>query len=191
MRKSRELVKQAQRLTAADLRQCLVRAHPSEEIDRPLELVHAAQLTDEQRTQIVELFESNMKHLYEQSHGGYDPQDKRRELFDDQARYLLVHSSERLLAFAHFRFDMDYGSRVVYLYELQVDKQCQGQGLGQWMMEQLKCICRETQMAKIVLTVHKANGKAIDFYRGRCQFDADSTDPSDEDVDYVILSFSV
>ncbi|CAF4289779.1 unnamed protein product, partial [Adineta steineri] len=62
---------------------------------------------------------------------------------------------------------------------------------GQSMIEQLKILCQKTQMSKVVLTVHKVNTKAIDFYMKKCQFETDITDPSDEDVDYIILSFTV
>ncbi|CAF2746388.1 unnamed protein product [Rotaria sp. Silwood2] len=116
---------------------------------------------------------------------------KKIELFSNQSRYLLILSSNKLLAFAHFRFDIDYGCRVLYLYELQVNKNYQGQGLGQWIIEQMKIFCQKTQMLKIVLTVHKVNKKAIDFYMKKCQFEIDASDPSDEPVDYVILSFTI
>ena len=85
---------------------------------------------------------------------------------------------------------MDYGSRVLYLYELQVDPSTQGHGLGFWCMEQLKNVAKKCQMAKIVLTVYKTNPRAIEFYQKKCHFQLDETDPECSAVDYLILSTS-
>jgi GNAT superfamily N-acetyltransferase len=132
-----------------------------------------------------------MKIFYEQSHDGYQIENKRNELFSNQSRYLVIRLSNCLIAFTHFQFDMDYGNRVIYLYELQVNRNYQGQGLGKWIIEQLKILCQKTQMSKIVLTVHKNNTKAIEFYMKKCQFKIDMTNPEDEQIDYLILSCSI
>ena len=187
MRKNQKLVTQAQNLSASDLNQFLADA----KLNYSFEILHASQLSNDCQRQILELFETNMKSLYEQSKDGYNQKEKSDELFSDQARYLLILSACDIIAYAHFRFDMDYGRQVVYLYELQVNGNYRSQGLGQWIMEQLKKICAKTQMSKIVLTVQKLNVKAIEFYMKKCHFEIDSTDPNDEDVDYKILSFSV
>ena len=191
MRRNRKLIAQAASLSSADLDR-LLRSSPSPLPDHyRLEIHRGNELTRAHEEQIVHLFEMNMKSFYEQSSTGYHPEEKRQELFADASRHLLILSAGDLLAFVHFRFDLDYGSRVLYLYELQVDQQCQGQGLGQWCIEQLKVFCRATQMEKIVLTVHQTNQRAVDFYRKKCHFGLDSTDPGDETVDYFILSLSV
>ena len=187
MRKNRKLIDQASKLSSTDLHHLLSQSIPPSHSQ--LEFFHANELSHQYREEIFDLFEKNMKRIYEQSHDGYRPDDKRKELFDDQARYLLLRSTDALLAFTHFRFDMDHGSRVIYLYELQVNENCQGQGLGKWIISQLKYLGRETQMTKIVLTVDQQNDKAIDFYMRKCHFQHDITHPSDvEGVDYLILS---
>ena len=193
MKKNRTRVEQARNLSSSDLRQCL-----PEQLNLPLsndcrlELYHAKELSDGYKEEIVRLFESNMKSFYEQSNDGYNPDEKRTELFDSESRYLLLRSANDLLAFVHFRFDMDDGSRVLYLYELQVNAERQGQGLGQCTVEQLKILCAKTGMSKIVLTVFKVNAKAVDFYRRKCHFRIDATNPDDEEeADYLILSFTV
>ena len=192
MKKSRKRVEQARNLSSSDLRQCLPQQlNLALSYDCRLELNHAKELSDGDKEEIVRLFESNMKSFYEQSNDGYNADEKRTELFDTESRYLLLRSANDLLAFAHFRFDMDDGSRVLYLYELQVDAGHQGHGLGQCTVEQLKVLCAKTGMSKIVLTVFKANAKAVDFYRRKCHFHIDTTDPGDEQADYVILSFAV
>lgn len=189
MKKNRKLIDQAKNLSPSDLYNFL---HPSNLPNNyQMEIYHGKELTDEYKKQIIELFENNMKIFYEQSNNGYDPDEKQKELFSNQSRYLIILSNNSLIAFTHFRFDMDCGSRVLYLYELQIGRQYQGQGLGKFIIEQLKILCQKTEMLKIVLTVQKLNVKAIDFYMKKCQFEYDDTNPDDEPVDYLILSFIV
>ncbi|CAF0821415.1 unnamed protein product [Rotaria sordida] len=192
MKKSRKLVEHAKHLSSSDLYNFILHSNKYIPNNYQIKIYHARELSNEYQKQIIELFEMNMKILYEQSNDGYNFDEKQNELFSNQSRYLLILSSNNLLlAFAHFRFDIDYGSRVLYLYELQVNKNYQGQGLGQWIVEQMKLFCQKTQMLKIILTVYKINKKAIDFYMKKCQFEIDITDSSDEHVDYIILSFTL
>ncbi|CAF0914335.1 unnamed protein product [Adineta steineri] len=191
MRKNQKLIDQANKLSSSELYDFLRDFNLNKLNNYQVEICHATQLSNEYQKQIIELFEINMKQLYEQSAFGYNYDEKRDELFSNQSRYLIISLANSVLGFAHFRFDMDFGKRVLYLYELQVNMKYQGQGFGQSMIEQLKILCQKTQMSKVVLTVHKVNTKAIDFYMKKCQFEPDITDPSDEDVDYIILSFTV
>ena len=41
----------------------------------------------------------------------------------------------KLLAFAHFRFDMDYDDEVLYVYEIQLEDCVKRKGLGKFMMQ--------------------------------------------------------
>lgn len=189
MRKNRKLINQATKLSSSDLQHLLTESLTSLPSNAyQLEIFHANELSKQYQEEIVDLFEMNMKNFYEQSHDGYQPNEKRKELFDEQARYLLIRSTNHLIAFTHFRFDMDYGSRVIYLYELQVNRNFHGQGLGKWIIKQLQHLGQQTQMSKIVLTVHQSNQQAIDFYMKKCAFQLDITHPEDESVDYFILS---
>ncbi|CAF2565864.1 unnamed protein product [Rotaria sp. Silwood2] len=191
MKRNRKLIEHAKNLSSSDLYNFILHSNRHISNNYQIEIYHGEELLNEYKKQIIELFEINMKTLYQQSNHDYNINEKKIELFSNQSRYLLILSSNKLLAFAHFRFDIDYGCRVLYLYELQVNKNYQGQGLGQWIIEQMKIFCQKTQMLKIVLTVHKVNKKAIDFYMKKCQFEIDASDPSDEPVDYVILSFTI
>ena len=191
MKKNRKLIEQAKNLSSSDLYHIIQSSNNPLSNKYQIEFYHAIHLSNEYKKQIVDLFENNMKDFYEQSNDGYNSIDKRNELFSNQSRYLIILVENVIIAFVHFRFDMDYGNRVLYLYELQINMKYQGQGLGKWIIEQLKLICQKTQMMKIVLTVHKINQKAIDFYMKKCLFQLDFTNPNDEDVDYFILSFTV
>ncbi|KAL3672849.1 hypothetical protein V7S43_002137 [Phytophthora oleae] len=165
--------------------------------------IHGAQskeLSETTREQIVALFESNMKNLYQASEWGYDAAAKRTELFETEARYLLVHdkseeaSSESLVGFAHFRFVEDDGALVLYLYEVQLAPSVQRHGLGKFLMQLLLLVARKHGMELMVLTVFKSNTSAMRFYRERLGFEIDETSPSacgDNSQDYEILSKSV
>ena len=56
-------------------------------------------------------------------------------------------------AYCHFRFDIEFGEAVLYLYEMHVEPEWQGTGLGGRMMAALKSIARESGMGRILLTV--------------------------------------
>lgn len=46
---------------------------------------------------------------------GWDEKDKREEMMESAAWYLIAYSSEgKPLAFSHFRFDIDYDYPVLY-----------------------------------------------------------------------------
>ena len=61
-------------------------------------------------------------------------------MFDDRAWYLFARSTAledagKLLAFSHFRFDMDYDDEVLYVYEIQLEECAKRKGLGKFMMQ--------------------------------------------------------
>ncbi|KAJ2944775.1 hypothetical protein O0L34_g843 [Tuta absoluta] len=63
----------------------------------------------------IDLTERNMKTLYETCAWGWNRDRKVEEMTDDTAWYLIAkEKSGTLLAFSHFRFDMDFGEPVLY-----------------------------------------------------------------------------
>ena len=52
---------------------------------------------------------------YEQSDWGWSEREKREELTDSRAWYLLARTPEgKPVAFSHFRFDIEEGDEVLY-----------------------------------------------------------------------------
>nr|XP_041567998.1 N-alpha-acetyltransferase 40 isoform X2 [Taeniopygia guttata] len=85
-----------------------------------------------------ELTKANMQTLYEQSEWGWKEREKREELRDERAWYLLAREpGHGPVAFSHFRFDVECGDEVLYC----------------------------TQMKKVMLTVFKHNHGALQFFR--------------------------
>lgn len=102
-------------------------------------------------------------------------------------RYILVrHSSDNsLAAFVHFRFDVENLIEVLYLYEIQIEKNVRGKGLGRYLMSLLETMAFHYKMKRIVLTVLKSEVDVVKFYFS-LQYEIESYSP--EDAFYYILS---
>ncbi|KAM3825113.1 N-alpha-acetyltransferase 40 [Vipera latastei] len=141
-----------------------------------------------------ELTKRNMQTLYEQSEWGWKDREKRDEMTDDRAWYLIALENGSLpVAFSHFRFDVEYGEEVLYCYEIQLESRARRRGLGKFLIQILQLVANSTQMKKVMLTVFKHNHGANQFFREALQFEIDDTSPSmsgccGEDSSYEILS---
>jgi hypothetical protein len=52
---------------------------------------------------------------YEESEWGWKDKDKREEMTEDKALYLIARdSTSKPVAFTHFRFDMEFDEEVLY-----------------------------------------------------------------------------
>lgn len=141
-----------------------------------------------------ELTRANMQTLYEQSEWGWKEREKREEMNDERAWYLLARDSDSApVAFSHFRFDVECGEEVLYCYEVQLESRVRRKGLGKFLIQILQLIANSTQMKKVMLTVFKHNHGAYQFFREALQFEIDETSPSmsgccGDDCSYEILS---
>lgn len=140
---------------------------------------------------ILDLMKRNMETLYNDCDWGWDDEKKRNEMTEDAAWYLVAYDTDRKpVAFSHFRFDIDYGLEVLYVYELQLEPAVQRKGLGKFMAKVLELIAFKNKMRKVVLTVLKHNQAALDFYQS-LKYVIDETCPEDsfeEQFCYFILS---
>ncbi|GJN91689.1 hypothetical protein Rhopal_004712-T1 [Rhodotorula paludigena] len=156
---------------------------------------------------IWELFERNMRSLYEATEEGYDAKEKRDELFHRDSRFLVLYPGPAAdgaadpatpLGYCIFRFDTEETASededelcdVAYSYELQVDESARGRGVGRVLMEALERLATTFKMDKTMLTVFKANTSAILFYE-KLGYREDEIDPGCfgvEDVEYWIMS---
>lgn len=147
-----------------------------------LEIAHASELSSEQRKRVFQLFETNMKTMYRNSVLGWKPGNKKKELFDAESRFVIIRPPSQegaeIAGFAMIRFDtepchptQDPTARpgedkveVVYLYEIQIRKQNQRDGLGRELMDVVYQLGQQTRMRKIMLTVFDENKAARQFY---------------------------
>ena len=158
-----------------------------------LEMLHASQLSSEQRKRVFALFESNMKSMYRNSVLGWKPTEKKRELFDCESRFAILRppaeEGAEIAGFAMFRFDTepcaagDVTARegeqeveVVYLYEIQIRSANQRDGLGKELMDVVYDLGKATRMRKVMLTVFDENAAARAFYK-RMGYTVDPASP--------------
>ncbi|KAF8735475.1 hypothetical protein AX14_001974 [Amanita brunnescens Koide BX004] len=107
---------------------------------------------------------------YAASSFGWNPMDKRKEMFHAKSRVLTVFKEMDLVAYCMFRFEVEESSGVLYWYqsrlvdvnvlitrsyELQVSSTARRRGLGKMLMQQLWKIGSSWKMEKIMLTVLK------------------------------------
>jgi len=160
-------------------------------------MISAERLTDldkDTRFWLMDLITRNMKALYEKSDWGWKTANKEEEMFDDRAWYLLARDMDNegnLLAFSHFRFDMDYDDEVLYVYEIQLEDSIRRKGLGRFMMQVLEIMAFKADMRKIMVTIFKHNPGAQKFFKEALKYEIDETCPVDdvyEQYDYQILS---
>ncbi|XP_035449986.1 N-alpha-acetyltransferase 40 [Spodoptera frugiperda] len=137
----------------------------------------------------IDLTERNMKHLYETCAWGWNRDRKVEEMTDEGAWYLVAREKKgTLLAFSHFRFDMDFGDPVLYCYEVQVEAEGRRRGLGQRVLSVLEKLADATRMRCVRLTALTHNPSASAFFRA-CGYSLDETSPGkDEAAHYEILS---
>lgn len=162
--------------------------------------------------EMLDLFKQNVGTMYEQSSWGLNMEGKKEELQHRKARFLIVTTASplkavskekkeyvsSLVAFCHYRFEYDDDQyptcAVLYLYEIQVSRRFQSRGIGQSLMELLRCIAEKASMTKIILTVFRLNHQALKFYRS-LNYKIDESSPSEDDgngtVDYLILSKNI
>jgi len=141
---------------------------------------------------VFELFEKNMKAIYEKSKCGWNDEDKINELLDDDAWYLIATDNETdfPLAFAHFGYDMEDGDDVFFVYEIQLDESVRRKGLGKFMMKVMELMMIKTNLLKIVLVVFKHNIIGNKFFKEALKYEANAPAAGDEpkeDDDYEVL----
>ncbi|KAG8935260.1 hypothetical protein FRC02_008395 [Tulasnella sp. 418] len=145
-------------------------------------------LSTADKARVWEIFEDNMKNLYENSSWGWKPATKRKEIFHSQSRFILVHllgkgsNAPSLVAYAIFRFDHeenmeDEMEEVLYCYEVHVSRDVQRSGLGKELFRDMEAIARKWGMKKVMLTTFTNNTQARSFYE-KIGFSIDPTSPS-------------
>lgn len=149
-------------------------------------------LTDDRKVWVMDLIRTNMKALYEQSSWGWKESTKKEEMYEDAAWYLIAETEEGVpVAYAQFRYDMDYDDEVLYVYEIQLEEAYRRKGIGKFMMTILELLSFKADMRKIMLTAFKHNPEATKFFKGALKYEIDETCPTDdvyEQFDYEILS---
>ena len=78
----------------------------------------------------------------------------------DVMRYIIVYENEEIVGFASYTFIHEHlplKSNVLYLFEIQVDREHRGHGIGQTLMDHIERIALASEMEEIRLTCFKEN----------------------------------
>ncbi|KAJ7365417.1 N-alpha-acetyltransferase 40 [Desmophyllum pertusum] len=171
------------------------RSFKRNELDLHLECQRVTDMSAKDIDWAFDLTKHNMQLLYENSPWGWNDKKKKDEMTEDKAWYLMAKDeSAKAVAFSHFRFDLEEGDEVLYCYEVQVESEARGKGLGKFFMQILAMMAHRAQMKKVMLTVLKDNERAINFFTNIMKFQTDETSPAiwdpmnPEDYCYDILS---
>ncbi|CAE6432547.1 unnamed protein product [Rhizoctonia solani] len=125
------------------------------------------------KTQVWDLFEANMKDLYEEAkdpHIKWSPTEKEEELYNELSRLIFVQDKEEnVQAFSMFRFEAEKNHRgktelLMYIYEIQVVEAFRGTGICRRAFTALEDIAREFQVQLVMLTCFKCNAQALAIY---------------------------
>jgi ribosomal protein S18 acetylase RimI-like enzyme len=179
--------------------------------DYRIDLKTSGDLTNAELNSCFQLIESTSRPDYESSPSwGWYPKRKRREMKEDEMRYLLVRSASRtqgsriaadqpVLGFLSFMLTHDSTPNVpvLYVYEIHLSQALRRLGLGAHLMDLAESIAENVAMQKVMLTCFLSNKAAHSFYRKR-GYVADSCSPEDRrtrnkviKADYVIMSKEV
>ena len=158
-----------------------------------LSFAHASALGAATKAQVFDLLKTNMEAKYEEA-WGWNDKTKTKELFEDEARYILVRAegSDDIVSFAHFRFSLEGVFKVVYIYEVQVEAAYRSQGIGKRLVQLLELIAVKHGLEWTMCTVFKCNPRSMKFFMDKMKYEIDETSPSQADVyeeePYEILS---
>jgi len=125
------------------------------------------------------LIEQSSASDYKSSEIKWSPTSKRKEMVLPDLRYLIVrqdfsHRSSdsadlstdisSVRGFVSFMVTYEDGFEVVYVYEIHLAPDLRGQGIGNILMRMVESIGRKAGVEKCMLTVFKANDRAVRWY---------------------------
>ena len=162
------------------------------DLDLRIECKMVKHLSDEEFDVAFSLIERNMRSLYDSSSWGWNENGKKEEMREDNARYLLAFDTDdKIVAMSHFRFDVDDDLEILYCYEVQLAEEVRRKGLGKFLMQILELMAVRAKMKKVILTVFKANEKAVDFFTRKMKYTVDDTSPQFQDEDYENYDYEI
>ena len=188
-----------------------------------LERKFARDMTLAELSRCLSLIAGSSKEDYRNSSTGWSPAKKDKEMRLPDLRYILLKAGhkiephagnasfeasdeinasqeqeeeeEQINGFASFMLTYEDGVEVIYLYEIHLAVGLRGQRVGGGLIGLIEEAGRSARMQKIMLTVFRANKRAVQFYE-RMGYAEDEYSPRArkmrggvvKEPDYVILS---
>ena len=166
----------------------------------------AKDLSKHELNACFDLIEFTSRTDYESSSWGWHSRRKKREMKEDEMRYLLVrsvgidkhskfgreHDVEGFLSFM-LTHDSTPSVPVLYVYEIHLTPQLRKLGLGAHLMQLAESIAKSVGVEKVMLTCLLSNEKAHSYYKRRgyvtdvCSPEDRTTRNKTVKADYVIM----
>ncbi|KAK4142877.1 uncharacterized protein C8A04DRAFT_12895 [Dichotomopilus funicola] len=175
--------------------------HPETGAEYTLSLVRSEALNDDEITRCLHLIEQTSQKDYENSSSGWHPARKLKEMRSPGLRYILVKTKDTasLRGFTSLMPTYEEGQPVIYCYEVHLQTDLQGTGLGALLMGfHSTAASNLPPITKVMLTCFLANQRGLAFYK-KLGFETDEISPVPRKLrygkiftpDYVILSKTV
>ncbi|KAK4152199.1 N-alpha-acetyltransferase 40 [Chaetomidium leptoderma] len=175
--------------------------HPRTNAEYTISLVRSDVLSDDHLTACFRLIEQSSRKDYENSAGKWDPEQKRKEMRSPGLRYILVKEKDNMVirGFTSLMPTYEEGQPVIYCYEIHLQPELQGTGLGSLLMGFHSTVAANLPpITKVMLTCFVANQRGLDFYK-KLGFEKDDISPGPRKLrygkifnpDYVIMSKTV
>ncbi|EXJ65554.1 hypothetical protein A1O7_01895 [Cladophialophora yegresii CBS 114405] len=124
----------------------------------------AASLSEPWRETCLRLIEHTSAHDYDSSDFGWSVSRKRKEMKLPELKYITLLGQGTIAGFMSFMVTYEDGLEVLYIYEIHFFPHWQGKGLGKQLMDVVGKIALNIGLAKVMLTVFRANKRAVDWY---------------------------
>ena len=121
-----------------------------------------------------DICKENMEDIYDASGYGWDDDDKKSELTESGARFLLLHDESNddkpLIGFVHFRFTVQgeilesmAGLPTLYLWDIHIDEDYQRKGLGKHLLIVLELIARQQKMECVSIPIQDKDNMSMSW----------------------------
>ncbi|KAK4939135.1 N alpha-acetyl-transferase [Elasticomyces elasticus] len=114
--------------------------------------------------QCLKLIEQTSADDYKHSEIKWSIPKKRIEMKLPDMKYLILTEDGKVIGFVSFMITYEDGYEVLYIYEIHFTPEWQGKGLGKKLINVVENIGRKVGVTKVMLTVFKANQRAVDWY---------------------------
>lgn len=134
---------------------------------------------------LLALTKTNMQEIYNSAgveEWAWRDEGKRNQLASSKMRFLIARGAEQhISAFMAFKFLLENGIPVIYVYELQVRPEHAGKGLGSHLVDAAMHVCKTKApgIKRLVLTCFRHNTGALSFYK-KLGFKEEPHSPSDK-----------
>ncbi|KIW26533.1 uncharacterized protein PV07_09620 [Cladophialophora immunda] len=150
--------------------------HPEVELSRLQ--VDAANLPSRWLDACLKLIEQTSAQDYQNSEIKWSTSKKRREMKSPDMKYIILFDGNSHLAgFVSFMITYEDGYEVLYIYEIHFTPEWQGKGLGKKLMTVAELIGYNVGITKVMLTVFRANSRAVTWYT-RLGYEEDDFSPA-------------